>query len=117
MVYCTSCGTQNPEGAKFCNDCGASLKGGTGARAPGAPTYARSRRRAEEECLGQTRVPGIVIFAIFIILISVYTLLLWLLEVTYNTTFPDSLRWAGFAIILGIFIILVWAVGRRPAPR
>ena len=42
-VYCARCGRPNPEGARFCSNCGAQLAGaeGTGAMPAGAPGGAR----------------------------------------------------------------------------
>ncbi|MGE5264598.1 MAG: zinc-ribbon domain-containing protein [Acidobacteriota bacterium] len=34
MLYCSQCGTQNREGSKFCNNCGARLKPASGAICP-----------------------------------------------------------------------------------
>ncbi len=34
MVYCSSCGTANRDGSRFCNDCGAKLPSGTSVRCP-----------------------------------------------------------------------------------
>ena len=45
MVYCTKCGTKNPDDAKTCTQCGASLY------AVGEP----ERQRMEDECGGSRR--------------------------------------------------------------
>jgi class 3 adenylate cyclase/tetratricopeptide (TPR) repeat protein len=53
-AVCPSCGTENPAGAKFCIECGASLAGGAAAppeqreqvEAPAPPALAEERRKA-----------------------------------------------------------------------
>jgi uncharacterized membrane protein YvbJ len=42
MTYCSKCGVQNPEEAKFCNDCGTTLRGRPRKKDPGS--------ECEDEC-------------------------------------------------------------------
>ena len=131
-VYCIRCGAQNVEGARFCSYCAAPLDLTTtpaGAAAPPsqppaqppyAPTYPPPQwvrpRRAEEECMGQTRIPGLVIFALIILLIGVFALIQWLVQQTYGST-ATGLVWPVFGIALGLLIIGVWALMRPPMRR
>ena len=62
MVYCPKCGTNNEEGAQFCNKCGASL---TSAKRE----YDKEcEDRCEEECHAGPRRPslfwGVILFLI-----------------------------------------------------
>jgi uncharacterized membrane protein YvbJ len=76
LVYCTKCGTQNPDDAQVCSQCGASLA------TPGPPRRYRSEdecfgprenRRREDECFGLPHGGAIVgiIFGIIIIFIGI----------------------------------------------
>lgn len=49
MVYCTKCGTQNPDDAQTCSQCGAPLQ---------IADQARQRGRGEDECFGPRRREG-----------------------------------------------------------
>jgi len=62
MVYCTKCGTKNPDDAKVCSQCGASLN-------PVREERERIRRRHEEECFGIPGGGAIVILAIGVIIV------------------------------------------------
>lgn len=132
MVYCTRCGAQNVEGSRFCNNCASPLDlkapvppavAGPPSQQPYAPPqppyvyqpWARGRR-PEEECMGQTRVPGLVIFALIIMLIGVFAIIQWAVEQTYGTA-STGLIWAIFAVAVGVLMISVWAFTRRSPPR
>ena len=132
MIYCTRCGAQNVDGSRFCNYCASPLDVKASAPPGGAappsqqpyappqppflsPQWARGRR-PEEECLGQTRVPGVVILALIIILIGVFAMIQWVWERTYGAA-SSGLVWAGFAVAVGVLMISVWAFARRAPPR
>jgi len=111
MVYCTKCGAENPDDAKVCTQCGASLY-------PGAPpTRRRERRKFEEECFGIPGFGRVVVLAIGVIII-VWGLI-WLLQ---QPIFPDkALIPPGMsvgpfaALIFGALIIIgaLYALSRR----
>ena len=128
-MYCTRCGAPNPDGAKFCNSCASPLD----LRAPAppgvtAPPYqppyqppyppaqprqtCEQRPRQEEECLGQTRVPGLVVFAVIILMIGVFAVIQWVVEQTYPGTNYSTLIWPIFGIVMALVLIGVWLVAR-----
>jgi len=107
MVYCTKCGTNNAEDAKFCVKCGAALY----------PEKRRERRedtcfgprregRVEEECFGIPHggaIVGIIFGAIIIFLglaiVSGQDVGRWI--------------WPLFLIIIGLLIIIGAIYGFR----
>lgn len=102
MVYCSKCGTNNPDDAKVCTQCGASIY-------PVVEPTRRHERRREEECFGLPRGGAIagIIFGIIIILAG----LSWVLGFEFWENF-------GFVIII-IFGVLILAgalyrISRRP---
>ncbi len=128
IVYCTNCGVQNAQGARFCLSCGASLGAGPAAPpAPAAPPYpapyaqpqrsCENRPREQEECLGQSRVPGFIVFALIILLIAVFALVQWYVQVAYPSTYTtySGVIWPVFGIVLALILIGVWLVARPRA--
>ena len=96
MVYCTKCGTENPDDAVNCKNCGASLN---------PPPYREYRRHYTENDIcfgGRSYIWGMVI-GLFIILIGVSALIridIW------------NYIWALFIIIIGL-VIVVNSITRR----
>jgi len=116
MVYCTKCGTKNPDDAKECSKCGAPLysveKGGQQKQAEkecfGTRRGEEPYRRVEEECFGIPGGGAIVGLAIGIIIILA-GLSLFLQEV-YHITVP----WWPFVVILfGILVAIGALYGLR----
>jgi len=70
------------------------------------------RPRQEEECLGQTRVPGLVVFAVIILMIGVFAVIQWVVEQTYPGTNYSTLIWPIFGIVMALVLIGVWLVAR-----
>ena len=107
MVYCTKCGTKNPDDAKVCTQCGESLY-------PEAYPTRRARRKYEEECFGIPRggtIVGLAIGAIIII-----WGLIWLLQQPGIELIPPGLEpWPFAAIIFGTIIVIgaLYALRRR----
>jgi uncharacterized membrane protein YvbJ len=64
MVYCPSCGKQNPDDARYCNNCGADLT--TGARGP----RRREEDRCNEECSGRGK-GGLLFWGVIVALIGI----------------------------------------------
>ncbi len=92
MVYCIKCGAENPDDAKVCTQCKASLNS-VGER--------EHHRRIEDECFGIPRGGSIVslVFGIMIILVG----LSFFIQEVYGIAIP----WWPFMIILfGILIII-----------
>lgn len=127
MTYCTRCGANNPANAKYCSNCATPLDVGPGPIAPPGsspqpPPYAYGPRPRQEECfqqksgedqcLGQSRVPGLVVVAIIIVLIGVFSLVNWLLQQVYSVSSTVS---SGIFLVLGgVAIIVLWLALRRP---
>ena len=89
MVYCAKCGTQNPDDATTCSNCGASLNP--------APYKENRRYRAEEDmCFGGRSYMWGILIGLFIIMIGASSLIggnVW-----------DKL-WPMFIILVGVIII------------
>jgi len=99
MVYCAKCGTKNPDDAKVCTQCGASLY-------PRAEPTRRHERPREKECFGLPH--GGAIFGIFIGII----IILWGL----TQIFGWEVEIGTFAIIvIGILIVAgaIYGLTRR----
>jgi uncharacterized membrane protein YvbJ len=96
MVYCTKCGAKNPDDARVCSQCGASLY-------PVRQERERYYRRYEEECFGIPRGGAIVGLAIGVIILLAG--LLWLLQEADLISSNISV-WPFAAIIFGILIVL-----------
>ncbi len=105
MVYCTKCGTKNPDDATTCSNCGAPLN----------PTMRERRgeyRRYEDECFGLPHggaIVGIVIGAII--------LLAGLIIVLQQADLipPDVSIWPLVLIIFGLLIVIgaIFSTRRR----
>ncbi len=101
MVYCTKCGTSNPDTAQNCSKCGAPLYT-TGE----SPHY----RRMENECFGLPRGGAIVGIAIGAIILLWG--LIWFLQQS-NIISPDIQIWPIAIIIFGILIVAGAIYGMR----
>jgi hypothetical protein len=96
MVYCAKCGTQNPDDAVKCSNCGAPLS-------PAAyKEYRRYRYGGDMRYGGRIHIWGILI-GLFIITIGVSSLL--------GVNIWDKV-WPAFIILVGL-IIVVNALTRR----
>ena len=107
MVYCTKCGTKNPDDAKVCTQCGESLY-------PGAYPTQRYERRREEECFGLPRGGAIagLFFGVIIILVgTVFLLQQTGVIVKYLETF-----WPLILIAFGILVLAGGLYGLRRRP-
>ncbi len=127
IVYCTKCGGQNLQGARFCNNCGAPLEvkapAPPGVTAPPyQPPYAprqprqtcEERPRQEEECMGQSRLPGLVVLAIIILMVGIFGVIQWLVQEAYGSTY-SGVVWPIFGIALALILIGIWALARPRA--
>lgn len=103
MVYCVKCGAKNPDDAKICSQCGASLY-------PIREERERYYRRYERECFGIPRGGAIVGLAIGIIIVVAG--LLWFLQQAKIIASEVSV-WPFAAIIFGILIVIGALFGMR----
>jgi uncharacterized membrane protein YvbJ len=103
MVYCTKCGTKNPDDAKVCSQCGASLY-------PVKEERERHFRKYEDECFGIPRGGAIVGLAIGVIILLAG--LIWLLQET-KVISPEVSVWPFVVIIFGILIVIGALFGMR----
>ena len=106
MVYCTKCGTQNPDDAKVCTQCGASLYAAT------YPAPRPERRKVEKECFGIPRGGTIVGLAIGMII------LLWggIMLLQQADILPEDISVAPFAVVIfGVLIVIgaLYGLSRR----
>lgn len=65
--------------------------------------------------MGQSRVPGLVILALIILMVGVFAVIQWAVERTYGTVYT-GLIWPLFGIIAALVLIGVW-VAARPRAR
>jgi hypothetical protein len=98
MVYCSKCGTQNPDTNNVCSNCGSPLYT-VGQRYPGSDR--EHYRRMENECFGLPNggmIVGIVI-GVIIILVG--------LSLFLQTTIGIRIDlWPFILIIFGVLILL-----------
>jgi hypothetical protein len=104
MVYCSKCGTQNPDTNIACSNCGAPLYT-VGQRYPGSDR--EHYRRMENECFGLPN--GGMIVGIIIGIIIILVGLSLFLQTTYGITIDF---WPIILIIFGL-LILAGALSRR----
>ncbi len=109
MVYCTKCGTQNPDSATHCSNCGSPLYGSV------AYTRQESRERYSEGYGYRRRGSGIgLIIGGVIVLVIGLAVLFDALDLLFRYL------WAIIIIIIGIWLLargLTYRSRRRPPPR
>ena len=103
MVYCTKCGTKNPDDATVCLKCGKSL------HMIGDREY---YRRVEKECFGIPRGNTIFVLAIGLIV------LLWgcIMILQQANVLPKGLDvWPFALVIFGVLLLIgaMYALSRR----
>jgi hypothetical protein len=108
VVYCSKCGTQNPDDAKVCSNCGAPLYT-VGQRYPGSER--EHYRRVEGECFGLPN-GGMIAGIIFGIIIILAGLGLFLQATGYIGNFWNIL-WPIIIVIFGVLLLLGALYGRR----
>ncbi len=99
MVYCSRCGTQNPDTNVHCTNCGAPLYT-VGERYPGSDR--EHYRKMENECFGLPN--GGMIVGIIIGVIIILVGLSFFLHIEF---------WPFIIIIFGVLIMLGAIFGRR----
>lgn len=119
MVYCTKCGAKNPDDAKICTQCGASLYavGETGRQrvedeCGGSRRRGEPYRRVESECFGIPGGGAIVGFAIGIIILLAG--IIYLMQQA-NLISSNINVWPFAIIIFGILLIIgaLYVLSRR----
>ena len=110
MVYCSKCGTQNPDDAKVCSNCGAPLYS-VGQRYRGSER--EHYRRMEGECFGLPN-GGMIAALVFGTIIILVGLGLFLQSTGYIVNFDFwNFFWPLIIIIFGILILAGAIYGRR----
>ena len=108
MVYCTKCGTKNPDDAKICSQCGASLYAVGEGRTETYEPY----RRVERECFGIPRGGTIVFIAVGAIIV-----LAGIIGILQQGGFlPSEVTvWPFVLMIFGILIVIgaLYGMSRR----
>ncbi len=107
MVYCSKCGTQNPDTNINCTNCGAPLYT-VGQRYPGSDR--EHYRRMENECFGLPN-GGLIVGTIIGVIIIFVGLGLFLQASGISINFWNYI-W-GFIIIIFGLLILIGALYRR----
>ncbi len=108
MVYCSKCGTQNPDDAKVCSHCGAPLYT-VGQNYPGSDR--EHYKRVEGECFGLPN-GGMIAGLVFGIIIILVGLGLFLQSSGYIENFW-SVFWPIIIVIFGVLILAGAIYGRR----
>ena len=105
MVYCSKCGTQNPDTATICSNCGAPLYT-VGQRYTGSER--EHYRRVENECFGLPNGGAIasLVFGAIIVLIGLSLFLQTTLNININF-------WPLILVIIGLLIVAGAIYGRR----
>ena len=103
MAYCPKCGKQNPDDARYCNNCGADMTTGTG----GPYMRRRDQDQCNEECSGRGR-NGLIIWGVIVIVIGIGIIISALQNFLPNA--PDWLRnfqwWWVIVVVIGVAVIL-----------
>lgn len=105
MAYCTKCGTQNADGARFCSGCGAPLTAVAGKEKEWEKEW---EKKCEEDC---SRGPtgASIIWALIIIFVGLWVL--FELGLKNIQGVPDWLAsftfWWIFPVIIGIAVIIL----------
>ena len=112
MVYCSKCGTQNPDTATVCSHCGAPLYT-VGQQYPGSER--EHYRRVENECFGLP-YGGMIAGLVFGTIIVLVGLGLFLQATGYFVNFGNYI-WPIILIIFGLLILAGAVFGRRKYTR
>ena len=99
LVYCTKCGTLNPDSAINCSNCGAPLN-------PESRPYSRYERRKYYEGYGYRRGGG----GIGLLIAGLFIIIIGLAAFTGFTLFWNYF-WPFVLLVLGVWL-LVWGLKR-----
>jgi len=103
MVYCTKCGTKNPDDARVCSQCGVPLY-------PMREERERYYRRREEECFGIPR-GGTTVSLAFGVIVFLWGLIWFLHQANLIPRAVDV--WPFAVIIFGMLMIVGALRGMR----
>ena len=107
MVYCTKCGTLNPDGAVNCSNCGAPLSG-----AENRPYSRYERRRYYEEQHGYRHRGN----GVGLLIAGLFVLILGLAALTGSWTLFWQYFWPVVLILIGLWLLL-WGLRRNRGYR
>jgi hypothetical protein len=103
MIYCTKCGTQNPDGAAFCQKCGAQLQSGQNTPVVNNYYYGHHHgRRGSGQGETGPHIGALIVAAIVIV-------------AGLGIFYPDlpwQYFWGALLLMLGILIVAFWAIRR-----
>lgn len=110
-MNCLKCGTQNPDGARFCNNCGAAL---TPPPPPPPPASNAPQPQMVTERTSGLSMAALIcgIIGLFMNPMSVVAIILGALGLSETSKDP-SLKGRGMAvagIVLGIVAVIVWII-------
>ena len=108
IVYCSRCGTQNPDNSKVCSNCGAPLYT-VGEQYKGSER--EHYRRVESECFGLPN-GGMIAGAIFGIIIILAGLGLFM-EASHIISNFWNVFWPIIIVIFGVLLLIGAIYGRR----
>jgi len=100
MVYCSKCGKKNPDDARFCNNCSASLMG------PPKDYGKEMGDRCEEECSGRKKSSNVYILWVVILSLIAVGIILSLLFRIFNLQLPHEIENFDYWDILGYLVAL-----------
>ncbi len=102
MVYCPNCGKQNPDDAKYCNNCGVSLV--TGRR----DANKEWEDRCGNECSGRGR-SGAIFWGIIVVLIGLWILFEFGIQnISGLPAWIYDISWGWiFGVVIGLAVLVL----------
>ncbi len=64
--------------------------------------------------MGQSRIPGFVVFAVIILLVGIFAVIQWYVDRTYAGTY-SGIIWPIFGITVALVLLGIYAVTRSRA--
>lgn len=104
MVYCTKCGTLNPDDANVCSHCGAPIQRSAAGPEECGPYWRHRHHHTHEEYYSRRHGDFGALFAGTIVVILGLALFF---SQYYNVPFNWDATWAVMLILLGLWLIFV----------